>query len=240
MAKKKIFPLAVLAIAVGAFAYAMRSDPGGQPSPDDPQAVVRAPEESPEPETGATPPMPDAQGEAAPEPDSQSGEADGEAKLAFERAEEEREAALKKAEEPPEAPPEARSQRLFKVTIQDAATLRSGDRTVRLAGVSAREPTERCRAGDGRDWPCGAVARGALMRLIRGRAVECEMPTADGPDAGAVCKVAGTDLSRWVIENGWAEPSPGAGETLQKAHAEAKDARRGLFRADAPQVSLTP
>ncbi len=242
MAKKKIFPLAVIAVAVGAFAYALRTDSPEEPPADDvtgqietAEPVQKADEEKPE-----APAEESAKEPEATVPPEEPKKDDGKVKLPGERAEEERQEAARKAQEPPAPPKEEPKQRLFKVKVKDAATIESGDMTVALAGVKARDPTDKCHALDGREWPCGAVARGALMRLIRGRAVECEMPPAEQSEAGAICKVGGTDLSAWVLKNGWAEPADGVDENLRKAHAEAKENNLGLYRDAAPQISLTP
>ncbi len=242
MAKKKIFPLAVIAVAIGAFAYALRTDSPEEPPADDLTGQI----ESAEPDQKADEEKPDAPADQSAEKPKETARIEepeqdhGKVKLPGERAEQERQEAARKAQEPPAPPKEEPKQRLFKVKVKDAATIESGDKSVTLAGVKARDPTEKCRALDGREWPCGAVARGALMRLIRGRAVECEMPPPEASDSGATCKVGGTDLSAWVLKNGWAEPADGVGEDLRKAHAEAKENNLGLYRAAAPQISLTP
>ncbi len=94
-----------------------------------------------------------------------------------------------------------------------------------------REVGTTCLGEDGLAWPCGADARGALIRLIRYRAIICALPAGgETPDFAARCSVAGTDLSLWMARRGWAESKPGADKILVDAVQAAKEARRGIWR----------
>lgn len=48
------------------------------------------------------------------------------------------------------------------------------------------------------------------------------------------CRVGKVDLSRWLVEQGWAEPAAGANDELRILHAAAREAGRGLY-APAPR-----
>src|SRR5690606_30976852 len=71
--------------------------------------------------------------------------------------------------------------------------LRIADTVVRLSGVEAPEPAQRCRRG-GSAWSCGAAARAALGRLVNGLVASCAL---SGSDAAGLplarCTVAGRD-----------------------------------------------
>jgi len=64
----------------------------------------------------------------------------------------------------------------YRVTVRDGGTLQSSGVVVRLAGIAARDANATCKSANGKSWPCGATAKSALMRLIRARAVTCELP----------------------------------------------------------------
>ena len=116
---------------------------------------------------------------------------------------------LVRVEEAPEdAPPhvrEARMQRLFNPLIVSADMIKVRDREIALAGIDAPSFDARCGEGAAA-WPCGRMARAALRRFIRSRAIECEVPAAanDIPDA-ARCEVAGEDIAEWLVAQGWAK-----------------------------------
>ncbi len=89
-----------------------------------------------------------------------------------------------------------------------------------------------CLDKDGLAWACGAEARGALIRLIRGRAIVCTLPP--GEETGqfiARCSVGGADISLWMVGRGWGQASQGAEPALKEAMRAAKEARIGIWRA---------
>ncbi len=129
------------------------------------------------------------------------------------------------AEEPREAAPAPRD-RLFHPVVDSAGSIDIGDRVIRLAGTAAPEAGKRCGA-EPDTWPCGRMARAALRRFIRGRAIECEVPAgADAIPDTARCFVAGEDISEWLVAQGWAERD---GDTFAEAEKAARAAKLGLW-----------
>jgi len=86
-----------------------------------------------------------------------------------------------------------------------------------------------------------AMRRGGEVRaraLIHGRAVSCELPKSGRPrDFPARCNVAGTDLSTWVVREGWAVPADPPPALAEAADAAKKDGV-GLWRGgdDRPEA----
>ena len=118
-----------------------------------------------------------------------------------------------------------------RVTVRDGGTLQSGDAVIRLAGIAARDADATCKSANGKSWPCGAAAKSALTRLIRSRAVTCELPKQSAQkDVVARCSVAGADLSTWMVRQGWAEPKDTNEPKLAQAAAAAKQDKLGLWR----------
>ncbi len=69
------------------------------------------------------------------------------------------------------------------------------------------------------------------MRLIRTRAVGCALPPGGEQKAfTARCSVGETDLSTWVVRQGWANPKDRAAKTLADAEDAAKKDKVGLWR----------
>jgi len=133
--------------------------------------------------------------------------------------------------EPESSPPaaEARVERVFKPLVASAALLVVRDREIRLAGILAPSAEQTCGESN---WPCGLMARAALRRFIRGRAVECEVPAGaeEIPDP-AVCRVGGESLSEWLVAQGWAES---AGDAYAGLESSARQDGLGLWGADRP------
>lgn len=133
----------------------------------------------------------------------------------------------------PEPPQEARRERLFRVIVVSAGTLKLPDREIRLAGIAVPDFETRCGEGAAA-WPCGRMARAALQRFIRARAVECEVPAGaeDVPDATR-CSVAGADIAEWLVERGWAKPD---GDAYRAIGDTAEEAGLGLWSPTRPGI----
>ena len=155
--------------------------------------------------------------------------------LAREQADAERSAVLQdKAHATAATPPDTKL--YFKVKVRDVGTLEAdlpkSEKVVviRIDGIAARAAAETCKRDDGTIWPCGAQARGALIHLIRTRAVTCTLPPGgEVAEFAARCSVMGQDLSAWLVRQGWATPKDGAEPALGEALKAAKTERLGLW-----------
>jgi len=110
--------------------------------------------------------------------------------------------------------------------------LRVNDVTVHLYGVVAPKPDQICRAND-KPYPCGHVAKTALMDLVFGGAVSCRprKETKDGI-AEADCQSGGFDVAANMVHTGWAVADPITGQKYAKIEARARKAKRGLWRGE--------
>ena len=98
-------------------------------------------------------------------------------------------------------------------------------------GIVARPADAQCQDEKGKSWSCGAAAKAALRRLVRARAVVCALPaTAEQKSFTTRCAVSGTDLSTWMVRQGWAKPNDPAEPALADAARAAKSERIGLWR----------
>lgn len=126
---------------------------------------------------------------------------------------------------------QARGQRLFNPIVIAADTIKVRGRDIHLAGIDAPGFNARCGAGAAA-WPCGRMARAALRRFIRGRAIECEVPAgAEAIPDPATCRVAGDDIAQWLVAQGWAKP---AGDRYGEERDAARDANLGLWSNGRP------
>jgi endonuclease YncB( thermonuclease family) len=133
--------------------------------------------------------------------------------------------------EQPAPEPQARWERLFNPIVIAAHTIKARGRDIHLAGIDAPDFNLRCGEGDAA-WPCGRMARAALRRFIRGRAIECKVPAgADAIPDPATCRVAGDDIAQWLVAQGWAKPD---GDRYGEERDAARDAARGLWSNERP------
>jgi endonuclease YncB( thermonuclease family) len=121
--------------------------------------------------------------------------------------------------------------RFYRVVVQDGSSLKAGTTTIKLAEIEVEGLTSECTDSRGEAWPCGRAARSALMRLIRGRAVECQVPASgDTATLKARCSVGGKDLSFWMVTLGWAKPKQPAQAAFKEAEEAARERRLGIWR----------
>jgi endonuclease YncB( thermonuclease family) len=101
--------------------------------------------------------------------------------------------------------------------------LRVGSRVLRLAGVEAPEPRQRCGPA-GRSWQCGAAARAALARLVRGQLITCTLSGSDG-----VCRSGETDIGAQMVREGHAFAAGGLFASYAGLEREARNAGVGIW-----------
>lgn len=111
------------------------------------------------------------------------------------------------------------------VHVIDGDTLVLSSQRLRLAGIDAPELHQTCQRGT-QIWPCGIEARGVLMGLVAGHAVDCAGDSRDRYGRFlVVCSAAGRTLNSAMVEDGFAVSADGYGQE----EARARKARRGLW-----------
>lgn len=121
-----------------------------------------------------------------------------------------------------------------KIAAIDGDTLRAGNGDqYRIFGIDAPELHQTCKDASGKSWLCGRAAKAKLTTLMKTGGVNCEARSNDrnGPIV-AVCSAQATpDLGEAMVRAGYAIDLGGeAGNPYQAAEAEAKDAKRGIWR----------
>ncbi len=117
-------------------------------------------------------------------------------------------------------------------SVIDGDTLEIHGQHIRFHGIDAPESRQHCRR-DGKPWQCGKDAANALADKIGRRPVTCE-------DLGhdrykriiARCSVAGEDLEKWMVTNGWALAYRRYSLDYVDEEAEAQAARRGIWASE--------
>jgi endonuclease YncB( thermonuclease family) len=117
------------------------------------------------------------------------------------------------------------------VRIVDGDTLRIGGTRIRLHGIDAPERAQSCAGADGRPYACGAAATAALTRLIGGARPDCAERDRDRYGRSvAVCTLAGRDLNRAMVAQGWAVAYSQYSRDYERDEAAARRSRLGLWR----------
>jgi endonuclease YncB( thermonuclease family) len=121
-----------------------------------------------------------------------------------------------------------------RASVVDGDTLEIQGVRVRLWGIDSVESSQVCLDSAGRPWPCGRRAAFALADFLGQRTVTCIQRDTDRYGRVlAVCYVAGVEINRWLVEQGWALAyvKYGGGVYLQ-AQRQAQTARRGVWQGD--------
>jgi len=126
---------------------------------------------------------------------------------------------------------------LYRPVATAAGTIQASGYKIALEGINALPPEETCNS-DGTTWPCGMAARTAFRNWLRSRAVECTVPGQPTDELIATeCKLGGTDLAEWLVQNGWARAKDGT--TMTDAMKKAEEAKLGIFGSPPPALPVT-
>lgn len=108
----------------------------------------------------------------------------------------------------------------------------------RLFGIDAPDPGQKCQNVRGVEYDCFDVSRRILEKLINNGEIECtprKESVPEGPKL-AVCTASGDDLSRVMVEWGWALAYRALSGDYVASEARAASYRRGMWagRVEAP------
>lgn len=112
--------------------------------------------------------------------------------------------------------------------IVDGDSLTFGNTELRLLCLDAVELHQSCADASGQPFPCGELAKQAMIAAIDGQHVRCYGKAHDKYMRPLVrCKAGKRDLSRAMIEQGWAIST--CRKTAKYEH-EAREAQRGIWQ----------
>ena len=117
--------------------------------------------------------------------------------------------------------------------VLDGGTIEAEGLVIRLAGIEAPGLDETCPSRLGGTWPCGVRARTALRAFVRRFAITCsDIARPEKGPITATCRRNTTDLSTWMVEQGWARPGDSAPDALAEAAQTARDERKGRWQLE--------
>ena len=135
---------------------------------------------------------------------------------------------------PPAPPPPPEPDRFRLVVVRHADLIDARTHNIDLAFVDAPAADVRCTDAAGNEWPCGMRARTEVRRLIQRRDIACapvDEEVQQDETVSTSCSVGRTNIGRWLVEHGWAEPAENAPEEFQALHAKAREEKIGLWQA---------
>ena len=138
----------------------------------------------------------------------------------------------------PAKPAEDNGVNLVRPIAESAGILAFGDRRLRLAAINPTPADKTCTDSKGREWPCGMLAKTNVRLLLRLRTVRCDLDSTEWTGTTtAKCRIGTQDISRWLVENGWAEAEKGS--ALAEAGETARQAGKGIYGDDPRSVTET-
>ncbi len=122
-----------------------------------------------------------------------------------------------------------------RATAVSGDLLRVDGQLVRLAGIDAPESNQSCLKLNGRRWSCGAAARSALARIVRGKPVACETSGLDPQGrALATCKVSeDLDIAAELVRGGHVFAQSGYFSAYRADEETASAAKLGVWQGTA-------
>lgn len=122
-----------------------------------------------------------------------------------------------------------------RIRILSEGALKGETNTIVLTALSIPARRHLCSTSSGSKWPCGSMAYVALHNLVHDRDVVCEV-SEHGQPLG-VCRVEGTDIAEWMLQNGWADlASTNEDSKYKRALTFAKERRVGIWSVELPPI----
>ena len=112
--------------------------------------------------------------------------------------------------------------------VEAGGTIRADGHNLDLYGIQLVRRNRIC-APEGARWACGQRAFIAMRGLLEGQSISCSFIAAAGSPK-AVCRVGDTDVTQWLLSQGWAELAEGVtDETYAEAAASARRRKAGIW-----------
>lgn len=116
--------------------------------------------------------------------------------------------------------------RFIRPIVISAGRLVSGKTSIILNKIITTKAGQTCKTAT-QVWPCGNFAKAALQRFIRMRSITCEGKYKTPELYKGFCKIGNTDISHWLVSQGWAKAD---GASLRTLMQQAMDKKIGIWR----------
>jgi endonuclease YncB( thermonuclease family) len=115
-----------------------------------------------------------------------------------------------------------------RVRVEAGGTIRADGHNLDLYGLELVRRNRIC-APEGVRWACGQRAFIAMRGLLEGQSISCSFIAAAGSPK-AVCRVGDTDVTQWLLSEGWSELVEGVtDESYSEAAASARRRKAGIW-----------
>jgi endonuclease YncB( thermonuclease family) len=114
--------------------------------------------------------------------------------------------------------PDDNAQAFENTLVLRDGSLRSGSTTIQLYGIKLPDRKKLCTTQFGARWTCGSSAYVALRNLVQSQTIRCTIRRETGNEVLATCKFQQTDISAWLLQQGWAELT---NDTKEKFYVDA-------------------
>jgi endonuclease YncB( thermonuclease family) len=120
-----------------------------------------------------------------------------------------------------------------RATAVSGDLLRINRQLIKLTGIEPPEAKQPCLKSNGRRWNCGASARAALEKIVRGKTVVC---TGSGQDSErrtlAACRIDDADIAETLVSGGHVFAVSGFFASYTSAEAQARTAQVGIWQGE--------
>lgn len=117
-----------------------------------------------------------------------------------------------------------------KALALEGDVLSINDTPVRLMGIDAPDPGQKCKNRYGRELDCFKVATAVLAAMVKDEEVTCTVSEKDrNGELKGECRVRGVDLGAAMVSRGWAFHYASLSAVYQKGEAYAQSKRMGLW-----------
>jgi endonuclease YncB( thermonuclease family) len=99
----------------------------------------------------------------------------------------------------------------YQFQLTSNGSLRADKQSFHLYGIILPKRNQVCIYHDGERWACGLRAHVALLNFIGSTALGCR-PENDSKPTILICRLVDTDVSEWMLANGWAYLEQGVTE----------------------------
>lgn len=116
-----------------------------------------------------------------------------------------------------------------RATAVDGDTIEIRGERIRLHGIDAFQPRQRCRTAKRRSYRCGRRAGAAMQRLINGQRIACVRLGGGRNATIATCWRGSEDLGAAMVLSGWAVATGGPGGPYSIHERMAKRRQAGAW-----------